>query len=439
MICLLPNCCFLSETSRILEIYRALAARGARVRLATHGGPHESALRDAGVPYDVLGPGIDARRAAAFVRSVPGIGPGDQSMWSDDEIRSYVAAEVAYFREHDVGVAVTGWTLTALLSTRVVGIPLVTEHAGAYVPPVWERGLVPEPSQPVGLPLERFLPRAVRRWLINHGNERLSNYTHGFNRVAAEFGVPGVPSFAALLLSDLSLVTEVPEVLGIPRAGVDAWTPRDPSRYRPGTRLRYTGPLYAKLALPVPARVRTFLSEPGPTVYVAITSSEAALVRSVVAALRPLDARILVAATVHDLADLEDDRVLVEPVLPSHEIMPAVDLAVIAGGHGSVQTAVASGTPFIGLPLQPEQDTNVVVVERLGAGRRLAAKLAGTPALTELARRILAEPRYREAARRLADIYATVDGAGAAADAILTLLPDSAPQASTAVKDGTAA
>ena len=421
MICLLPNCCFLSETSRILEIYRALTSRGARVKVATQGGPHEATLRDAGVPYDVLGPGMDARRAAAFVRSVPGIGPADQGMWSDDELRSYVAAEVAYFREHDVKVAVTGWTLTALLSTRVVGIPLVTEHAGAYVPPVWERGLLPEPSMPLGLPLERLLPRGLRRWLINHGNERLTNYTHGFNRVAGELDVPGVPSFAALLLSDLSLVTEVPEVLGIPRTGVDGWTPRDPGRYRSGTRLRYTGPIYAKLALPVPARVRTFLSEPGPKVYVAITSSEASLVRAVVASLRPLDARILVAATVHDLADLEDDRVLVEPILPSHEIMPAVDLAVIGGGQGSVQTAVASGTPFIGLPLQPEQDTNVVMVERLGAGRRLATALAGTPELTSLARRILAEPSYRAAARRLRAIYSTVDGASAAADAILEL------------------
>lgn len=27
MICLLPNCCFLSETSRMLEIYRALRER----------------------------------------------------------------------------------------------------------------------------------------------------------------------------------------------------------------------------------------------------------------------------------------------------------------------------------------------------------------------------------------------------------------------------
>ena len=69
-------------------------------------------------------------------------------MWSDDELRAYATAEEAYFREHGVRVAVTGWLLTALLSTRLAGIPLVTEHAGSFLPPVFERGLLPAPSHP---------------------------------------------------------------------------------------------------------------------------------------------------------------------------------------------------------------------------------------------------------------------------------------------------
>jgi hypothetical protein len=80
VICLLPNCCFLSETSRVLEIHRALRTRGVPVRIATHGGDWESVLRDAGVSYDVLGPGWGPARCEAFVRSVPGIGSPGQSM-----------------------------------------------------------------------------------------------------------------------------------------------------------------------------------------------------------------------------------------------------------------------------------------------------------------------------------------------------------------------
>ena len=101
--------------------------------------------------------------------------------------------------------------------------------------------------------------------------------------------------------------------------------------------------------------------------------------------------------------------------------MPRVDLAVIAGGQGSVQTAVASGLPFIGIPLQPEQDANVALVERHGAARLVPEHGAGAGALTEGARELLADSRYRERARRLQEIVARVDGPGAAADAILEL------------------
>lgn len=93
----------------------------------------------------------------------------------------------------------------------------------------------------------------------------------------------------------------------------------------------------------------------------------------------------------HDLADLEDEHGFVEGVLPSHTIMPRVELAVIAGGQGSVQTALASGLPFIGIPLQPEQDANVAFVQRKGAARLVPQRAAGTSLLTRSAREVLAD------------------------------------------------
>jgi hypothetical protein len=90
MICLLPNCCFLSETSRMLEIYRALREREgspagapgtAGIKVVTHGGPYESLLRAAGVPYDVLGPDVGAGWS-------PGRGPGRSCRQASDSPRS---------------------------------------------------------------------------------------------------------------------------------------------------------------------------------------------------------------------------------------------------------------------------------------------------------------------------------------------------------------
>jgi len=416
-ICVLPHCAYLSETSRMLAIRTALLARGVDVVVATHGGTHERLLRELGVPYDIVGPRLDDSRSRRMVLDGPGIGHPGQSMWTDDEIRTYARAEADYFRERRVRVAVTGFTLTALLSTRLAQIPLACEHAGSFVPPLWERSLVEAPLVSP-MPFTQWLPVAVRRRLANLGTNRVGLHCSGFNRVAHELGVEGVPSFSQLLLGDVTIVTEIPEVLGVAPGDLEAWRPTRPG-YRASTRLTAGGPIYAELDVPVPARVESFLAAGGPTVYVALTSTTADAVRAVVGALRSLDVRLLVAGTVHELSDLEDDRVMVGGVLPSHRIMPRVDLAVTAGGQGSVQCAMGSGTPIVALPLHPEQDLNASLIEKQGAGHRMTFADAATPRLAAMVARMLERATYRTAARRIQALYADVDGPGLAAEAII--------------------
>src|SRR6185437_15150800 len=193
------------------------------------------------------------------------------------------------------------------------------------------------------------------------------------------------------------------------------------ARPGPGARLALVGPIPPRLDIPVPERVERLLAGPGPIVYVAMPSSEPGLVRAAVGALRPLGARILVAGPVADLAGLEDEQVALEGVLPGHLIMPRVDLAVVSGGQGGVQSALAAGVPFAGLPLGPERRLNVALAEREGAARAIAPALAGTPELTAAARALMIVPRHRAAAERLRDAFARADGAGRAAEVIIGL------------------
>lgn len=400
----------------MLEIQRALTACGARVRLATHGGPHERVFADAGVELDRLGEPMSDARAREFARSIPGIAGPRSNMWTVDELRAFVAAELAYFAAHDVCVAVTGWTNSAMISTRVAGIPLVTEHAGSMLPPLWENNLLPVPSVPP-TPLLRILPHALAVRAMNFQFPRERGFTTNFNIVAREHGVEELPGLAAMLLGDLSLVTDVPEMFGFSRQAIDEWRPRDPRRYRRGVRLRYSGPLFARLATPIPDRVDAFLERR--PVYVAITSSEEALVRAVVRQLAQLNRPLLVASTVHDLSDMETDEVMIEPVLPSHQVMARAALVVGAGGQGTLQSAMANGVPLLAMPLQPEQDTNIALAERRGAARLVSLKDAATPRVATLAAEMLADPSYRNAAQRMRTAYARVDGAREAAAAIL--------------------
>jgi UDP:flavonoid glycosyltransferase YjiC (YdhE family) len=418
---LFPHCGFLSETSRMLAIYAALRAIGEPVCIATHGGPWECVLDEAGTDWVRLEPRMNPERCARFLRDLPGIGSPRQSMYSDEEMLAHVHSEAQFMRERGIDMAVTGFTLTTLLSTRLAGIPLATSHAGSFVPPVFEARLMPAPSRPP-MPLLALLPSGLQRRFMNWSPSRSSLYCSGFNRAARALGVEGVPSFAALLLGDLTLVTDVPEILGVSAEALEGWTPAGSASYRAGTTLRYTGPLYARLKQPVPDRVERFLDQPGTVAYVALTSTSQALVRGVIAAVREAGLKVLVAATVHDLMDLDGGRVMVERLLPSDRIMPRVAVAVTTGGQGSVQTAVASGVPLVGIPLQPEQDLNVHLVQRQGMASCVPPQSASSAKMTKAVRRLLDQPSYREQAGRLRSIVAKVDGPARAAQAISSYL-----------------
>lgn len=395
MICLMPNCAFLSETSRMIQIYGALRESGAKARIATHGGVFETLLGREALDYDNVGPRMDNARSRRFVSDLPGIGDPGQSMYSRDEMRAYVLAEAEYFRRQGVQVVVIGFTLTTLLSTRLAGIPLVAQHAGAYIPPLFERGLVPAP--PVQSP-------------------RI--YLKEFDRLAAELGIPPIPSFPALLLGDLALVTEAPEVYGVSDAEMRAWRPSGEA-YWPTTRFEYTGPIFAELDLPIPPEVEDALGRNGPIVYIAITSAPAQLVRDVVVEVASTGAEVIVAGTVHDLSDLAGPHVTVGGLLPSHKILPRVDLAVAAGGQGSLQGAMAAGIPVIGIPLQPEQDANLHLLQRKGAARLLPERDIGRGRLPALVREMTTQESYRTAARAIQAAYATRNGPALCAAAIL--------------------
>ncbi|MER6130181.1 hypothetical protein ABT173_48090 [Streptomyces sp. NPDC001795] len=165
------------DIAHVLEIHRALRERGAEVRVATHGGVHERLLANADIDNDLVGPRMSPQRSVAFVRSAMGQGPVNQSLYTDEELRAYALAEADYFRANGVTVAVTGFSLTALLSTRLAGARLVTEHAGSWVPPVFERGLLPTPSS---LPRMPRVPEPAARWVTARALPRLRFYCAGF-------------------------------------------------------------------------------------------------------------------------------------------------------------------------------------------------------------------------------------------------------------------
>jgi UDP:flavonoid glycosyltransferase YjiC (YdhE family) len=429
MILFLPNCSFLSEVSRAIEIATVLRSRGVPVAFAGRGGRFGWLVESAGFGMTRLEPAVTPAGEADFLAAILAMGPRtSRDFYDDDELRTAVDAEVDLIRRVRADLVVTGFTLSTYLSTRVAGVPLATDHGGSFVPPVLSAMGCPEAVNPPDPRLAR-LPRGVRHWMAN----RVPAFIHGpvaqLNRHARERGVEPLPNMLGLLCGDLTLVTELPEVLGLPSAAVEDWRPHWPLRVRSGTTFRFTGPLYARFDLPVPPAAQALLDGAEPVVHIALTSVTEDLLRSVVEAARGHGRRLLV-ATDHDVADLADERTVVTGVLPNHRVMPRVAAAVVMGGQGSVQTALASGTPFVGLPHHGEQELNVAVAERLGAAVRVSPADARTPALDRALSRLVGEPDFRVSATAVRETYARVDGAVLAADAIVDHLrtrPAAAP------------
>jgi UDP:flavonoid glycosyltransferase YjiC (YdhE family) len=191
---------------------------------------------------------------------------------------------------------------------------------------------------------------------------------------------------------------------------MEAWRPKGSSRIRPNARLGYAGAMFAELFGEVPHDVAAFLDTDRPTVYVALSSSRPEYLEKVQEAVEKLGVRTLIATTVHEVAPSAGSEILFRDFLPSHLVMPRCDLAIIHGGQGSVQTAIASGVPVIGFPLQPEQNFNLRQVERHGAGLCLSLRSLARGRLPTAIAAVLGDPGYRTAMQRLQRWQAARDG-----------------------------
>lgn len=138
------------------------------------------------------------------------------------------------------------------------------------------------------------------------------------------------------------------------------------------------------------------------------------LLRRIACALGTVDAETVV-TTGHNVVaeDLAAPATIRVVAAASHDaLMAEADLVVCQGGHGTVSRALLHGVPLLVIPLARDQADNAARIAQRGAGLRLPAGALETEIATA-ARRLLAEPSFRAAARVLgAAVRADLDAAG---------------------------
>ena len=111
--------------------------------------------------------------------------------------------------------------------------------------------------------------------------------------------------------------------------------------------------------------------------------------------------------------------------VPGRAMAERCDLMVHHGGHSSVMTGLAAGTPAVIIPTISERESNARRVAASGAGEIVmpaddadGEKRVNADRFGAAVRRVLSEPSYRRSAGRVAQSMSKLGGAHEAADRI---------------------
>lgn len=101
--------------------------------------------------------------------------------------------------------------------------------------------------------------------------------------------------------------------------------------------------------------------------------------------------------------------------IPALRVNAMADITVSHGGQGTLQTAIHSGTPIVGVAAQQEQFINLSNIESSGAGIRIPRIKWKAENIRKSISKILSDKRYKESMLKLRDRMISIDGAKNAA------------------------
>lgn len=395
-----PETFNLGETSRAVEVARAVKEAGHEVLFMGYSRRFADYVAAAGFDLELLPPELseaDADRLIAVDQGRAVRHPFTVSM-----VRERVASELDLMGRWHPDAIVIGTTMTLFISARAAGVPLV--HVRPYAMSrahlsTMRRLPLLTGTGPLAAAGNRLAGTAVRTAM-----NLLRWKPRSFRLVAAEHGVRLPDRTLDALDADLNLIASSPSV-------VDDSTLADNEIL--------VGPIYAKSEAELPADIRALTERTRPVVYVGLGSSAGrSLAMALLRQLSGLDLDIVTTAGNYlrdaDRASLPSN-VRVHDFLPAHRLARLVDAAVIHGGEGTVQTACASGVPFAGIGLQFEQRLNIDACVRHGNALRFTASDVRRKRLPAIVHRLLTEDGLRDAARELGQPASRTDGARSSA------------------------
>jgi UDP:flavonoid glycosyltransferase YjiC (YdhE family) len=340
-----------------------------------------------------------------------------------DRARLYIEKYMEDMRSRAPDLVVNGCIPPAGVAAQILGLPTVT-----YLPfpadKAWaRRHLIKDIPDPLENGFTVRLPRPLRRGLTALVSRLFTKQSFFLQPTTARAGrdlgwQETDPNIFTMLKADVELVNELPDYF----RGQDL-----------GPRARVTGPLFSRPEpAPIDPRIlEVFRPEHPNKVLVTMGSSgeKSFLIESAKAVCTgEFHAVIVVQPTICTIAELmaqvkvPANVYLTDSFIPSHQVNPLADAALIHGGQGTVQTAVYSATPAVGVGMQAEQQGNLDNLAFRGAGIRIARRYWKAEAIRRALRTVLQNPEYKRNAAALSESFARIDGYDEAGKAIWALV-----------------
>src|SRR4051794_8200222 len=291
-------------------------------------------------------------------------------------------------------------TLAPTLAAEVAGVPHATLIPHVY--PVQQPGM---PMYSLGLrpprtSLGRMAWRATGPLLgmgLRRGRDEL-------NETRGRLGLPPVERFHGGISQLLAIVGTFPQ-LEYPRE----WPKH----------VRVTGPMFFEL----PGEETEIPEGEGPLVVIAPSTAqdpECELLRVALAGLADEPVRVLATTNRHrpELPiEVPANATLVDWVLYS-QAMPAADLVICHGGHGTVARALAAGKPLLVCPSAGDMGENAARVAWSGAGLSIPRRMLSGRGVRLATRRLLSEPHFLGRALAVAEWSRAHDGSVTTAELV---------------------
>jgi len=306
-------------------------------------------------------------------------------------IRGYVEQERELFRTIRPDLVIGDMRLSLPISARLDAVPHAVMINAYWSPYGRHRTVVPS------LPLTRVVsPRMLTS--IFKITEPLAYAVHvgQVNRVRKQFGVAPLPPDIRILYTegDYVLYADIPEfvpVVNAPKShsyvGICDWTP----------------------AIAKPEWWGRMLADPKPKVFISLGSSgPLQVLPALLRALARLPVSVILSTSGRQLSGIPPAPYQAD-LLPFTETAAQSYVVVSHGGSGGLYPAMAAGTPVLGIPSNADQHLSTAVLEENGAGLGVRVEDASEKRLSEALQKLLFEPRYRDAARQWAAVYARYD------------------------------